>query len=229
MARYWKATRLNGTDFFTGAIDYAYAQATGQPVVHPRPERGCSARGYFSVATTATDCTGMEWPCRLFVVEPIGETWVPDPSDLPHKVACLQLRVVEELPATLALGPQGEQVAALIERRESLTSADAKRLDAAWSNNYRGNYCSWREARGVAYYHGRAAAWEAAAIRSPAMKTRGLNCRFANAAVAAEAAISALVSRDLISREDYEALTGAWRHAIGPLHPDDDAPRGSDR
>ncbi len=31
-----------------------------------------------------------------------------------------------------------------------------------------------------------------------------------------------LVARDLISAEHYTALTGPWRSALGPIHPDDD-------
>jgi len=30
------------------------------------------------------------------------------------------------------------------------------------------------------------------------------------------------VARDLISAEHYTALTGPWRSALGPIHPDDD-------
>lgn len=203
MARYWKATRLNGTDFFTGAIDYAYAQATGQPVVHPRPERGCSARGYFSVATTATDCTGMEWPCRLFVVEPIGETWVPDSLCLPNKVACTQMQVVKEVPAVLALGPQGEHVAALIEQIEALPREEWDRLVGALELE---TYERAERAERAAHDNNRAAAW----------------C----ASLSWETVAAALVVRDLIGRgdfaqEDYDVMTADWRTIIGPIHPDD--------
>ena len=38
---------------------------------------------------------------------------------------------------------------------------------------------------------------------------------------AALAAAGALVVRDLITTEDYDALTRPWREAIGPIHSDD--------
>ena len=33
-------------------------------------------------------------------------------------------------------------------------------------------------------------------------------------------AVAALFVRDLISTEDYDTLTRAWRTTIGPIHPD---------
>ena len=35
------------------------------------------------------------------------------------------------------------------------------------------------------------------------------------------AAAWALVVRDLITQEHYDALTRPWRTVVGPLHPDD--------
>ena len=29
------------------------------------------------------------------------------------------------------------------------------------------------------------------------------------------------ITRDLITREQYDLLTGPWRSTIGPIHPDD--------
>ena len=40
---------------------------------------------------------------------------------------------------------------------------------------------------------------------------------------AARNAVLALLVRDLITTEDYDALTRPWRTAIGPIHPDDPA------
>lgn len=184
MTRYYKATRLDGTDFHTGRVDYAAALATGEPIRHPDPIPGTRyAMHYLSVATEVTECTGMAWPCRVFVVEPDGETWVPDPDDLPHKVACTSVRVIDEVSATLALGPQADEMTALIERCTQITATDTEKLAATW-----------------------AAAW--------------------NATWAAARAAAGLLVRDLIgqhgfTQEHYDLLTGAWRTAIGPIHPDD--------
>ena len=116
MPRYYKAVRPNGTDFWSGTIDYAAALATGEPIQHPDPRPGSrDATHYLSVATKVTECTGMRWPCRVFVVEPDGETWAPS-SGLPHKVACTSVRVVEEVAATLAqlLARGGNRIGAVL-------------------------------------------------------------------------------------------------------------------
>jgi len=46
------------------------------------------------VATEVTECTGMRWPCRVFVVEP-GETWAPSLTHTGHTTA----ETVEEVAA----------------------------------------------------------------------------------------------------------------------------------
>ena len=151
MAHYFKAVRPNGTDFWSGTIDYAAALATGEPIHHPDPRPGSrDATHYLSVATEVTECTGMRWPCRVYVVEPDGETWAPS-SGLPHKVACTSVRVVEEVAATLALGPQAGEITALIERCTRITVTDMEKLAAARA-----------AARAAAWDAARAAAWDAA-------------------------------------------------------------------
>lgn len=136
MTTYYKCTRADGTDFRTGTIDYAAALASGEVITHPaRRLRPGDASTYLSVSVAAADCTGFQWPCRLFRVEPVGKA-VPDP-DIPSKRCVKALRVVEELPAWQALGPNGEAVAALIERARTLTPDEARRMaaagDAAWA------------------------------------------------------------------------------------------------
>jgi len=42
------------------------------------------------------------------------------PSNLPNKVCCLSLRVVEELPAWQVFGPYGEFVAAVIDKTRTI-------------------------------------------------------------------------------------------------------------
>jgi hypothetical protein len=238
--RCYKAVRPNGTDFYSGTIDYAAALATGEPIQHPNPSPGARhAAYYFSVATTPTDCTGVGWPCRLFVVEPVGETWAPSPS-LPCKVACTSLRVVEEVSATLTLGPQADEIVALIERCTQITWDDARKLaaetaaedtdedadedaarTAAWDT-------AWVAARDATWSAARTAAWVAAknAARSAAWVAAKNAARAAAARDATWDAAAGLVVRDLIgehgfTQERYDLLTRAWRSAIGPIHPDD--------
>jgi hypothetical protein len=134
---YYKATTPNGTDFATGTIDYGSALVSGEVIRHPAAKKVRNEPStYLSVSVEPADCTGFSWPCRLFRVEPVG----PVMSKLdasPNKRAVSALRVVEELPAHLALGPNGEAVAAFIEHVRGMTREEATKLaaatDAAWS------------------------------------------------------------------------------------------------
>ena len=137
---YFKAVRMDGTDFYTGIVRWL------PPLGEPLPEGGLTVRHqtarkrttgeaahYLSVATVPTDCTGMEWPCRLARVERTrAAVWQPAPNALPSKVASWRWRVVEELDASLTLGPQGREVAALIERAARLTDDEVAGLATAW-------------------------------------------------------------------------------------------------
>ena len=213
MTRYFKATRPDGTDFYTGSVDYAAALASGELVTHPSPGES-GAGGYLSVSVSPSDCTGMSWPCRLFAVEP-GDPWTPDPDEWPSKRACHSLRVVRELPAHEALGPQGVHVAALIDRTRSLTADEADRLAAAWD-------AAWSAARdairGTAWDTTRDAAWSAA---RDAIWGATRDTTWAAVRLTVRDSTRALVVRDLISTEHYDTLTAPWRAVIGRIHPDD--------
>jgi hypothetical protein len=203
--RYYKATRPDGTDFHTGTVDYAAALASGEPVTHPAFDRHGDASSYLSVATVPTDCTGFRWPCRLFAVEAVGRAWrVGD--DLPNKRAVRAGRVVEELPPWQVFGPQGEAVAALVDRAARLTADEMSRLSAAWSaaRDAAGS-AAWSAARDAARSAARDAAWDAA---------------WSAAWSAARSAARALVVRDLIPPEHYATLTAPWAAVIGPAHPE---------
>ena len=126
---YYKATTPNGTDFWGGTFDYAAALETGEIIEHRATMIRDDPSTYLSVSIHPANCTGMRWPCRLFVVEPVGRTLKASLNNSKH--SCHALRVIEERPAHEALGPQGDQVAALIERARSLTIDEATKLAAA--------------------------------------------------------------------------------------------------
>ena len=91
MSAYYKATRPDGTDFYTGTIDYAAALATGDVIRHPGKQTWDLPESYLSVSVEPADCTGFEWPCRLFRVEPVGPVLVEGKRKLqasPNKRAC---------------------------------------------------------------------------------------------------------------------------------------------
>ena len=225
MTTYYKAVRQDGTSFHDPCFRWLpKGWRSGDPipegwtVEHPNYRRDSGAAGYLSVSVsgaagylsvsvTPTDCTGMDWPCILLEVEPLGEVFTPDPYRLPNKRAGFAFKIVRELPATDALGPQGVYVAALIKRSRQLTEGDVQRLATMNDDAPAWNYAM-------------AAVLRANATRGAAM-TATRDAAMAAAWIVTDAAI-ALVVRDLITRQDYDALTRPWRSAIGPIHPDDD-------
>ena len=188
---YYKAIRPDGTDWFTGKFRWLPEDGIipegGRLVKHPNPGPvgGGNAVGYLSVATAPTDCTGMAWPTRLLRVEPVGEVWTPHPYGLPNKRAAQAWWVIEERPAHEALGPQGREVAALIETARGLTPDQLDAIDTAWN-------AALNAALGAA----RKAALNAA-----------LN--------AATDTVMAVLVRDLITPKQYDLLTGPWRTVMG--------------
>ena len=239
---YFKAVRMDGTDFYTGIVRWL------PPVGEPLPEGGLTVRHptarkrttgkaahYLSVATVPTDCTGMEWPCRLARVERTrAAVWQPEPDALPNKMASWQWRVVEELDATLTLGPQGREVAALIERAARLTGDEVAGLATAWyatgdatgdaakyTAKYTARDAAWNAARYAARYAARATAWDAAGVAAGAAAGGAAwNAAKYTARVTAWYAAGALTVRDLISTECYDTLTRPWASVIGLTEKD---------
>ena len=201
MIAFYKSTRPDGRDFYTGTVDYAAALTSGEPIIAPPCDNhDFPGPKWLHLATVPTQCVGMSWPCRLFEVEPADDLGGDRPRH-EHKVGATSVRVLAEVDAHVALGPQGVQVAALIARCATLTADDVRRLDAtrdgardtAWDAAWVG---AWVGARGTAWVATRDA-------------TRGL------------------LLRDLIGQRPgwdqaaYDLLTGPWRRTIGPIHPDD--------
>ena len=200
MSTYYKAVRPDGASFHDPSFRWLpeSGPVEGHTVTHPTASVvGEKASHYLSVSVSPTDCTGMGWPCRLLEVEPVEghEVTAPDPDRLPNKRAAVAWRVIRELPDSGVFGPQGEHVAALIERASHLTGDEAQRLGAAWEAA-RG--AAWDAVSGAA----RSAVWDPVwdAVRSAA---------------------AALVVRDLISAAHYGTLTRPWASVIGKVHPDD--------
>ena len=219
---YWKATRTDGTDFHTGTVDYAAALASGEPLLELSGDGGFPGPGWYHLATVPTECVGVSWPCRLFEVEPADDLGEDRPRHA-HKVGATSVRVLREIDAHVALGPQGVQVAAFLERCATLTEDDMARLGAAWGTTL-GSTWDATPARGAAWAAAWAAAWGATPARGAA---------WVAAWAATRGAAWALLVRDLIGQhpgwdqDAYDLLTGPWRDAIGPIHPDDAPMAGS--
>ena len=214
MTTYYKAIYPDGTSFHDSRFRWLpeSGPVEGHMVTHPTASIiGDHASQYLSVSVVPTDCSGMWLPLRLLEVEPVGEVVTPEPGRLPNKRAGVAFKIVRELPATDALGPQGMYVAALIKRSEWFTADDMRRLAVArYDMQETGWVAALTAARGAARDAARNAAWTAvwdAAGKSAVDVTH------------------ALLVRDLITREHYDALTRPWRSAIGPIHPDDEDSR----
>ena len=230
---YYKAVRSDGTDFYSGQVLW---DRVGEIVEHPNPG-GENAKGYLSVSVSPTDCTGMKWPCRLFEVEPVegAPVWEPTP-DLPSKRASHAWRVVRELPAYEALGPNGAEVAAFLDLLPTLTRAQ---WDAAWSatldaTRSAARVAAWVAARDAAWNAAgnaasnavgdaasnaaRDAAWNAASnavgdAARDAARDAAWNAAGNAAWDAAWGATGALLVRDLITTEQFDVLTAPMRAA----------------
>ena len=202
----YKATRPDGTDFHTGTVNYAAARESGEVIRHPTSNKivPSDAGTYLSVSTEPADCTGFSWPCRLFRVEPVGRARRTGPT-LPNKRAVLGLRVVEELPAWQALGPQGNAVAKVIEVTRAATADQLNSMAAAWDAARAAAWdAAWDAAWAAAWAAARDAAWDAA--------------RDAAWDAARDAAWTYLV-RDKITEEQFRILAGPWISVFGEVRP----------
>jgi len=219
---YYKAVRPDGTSFHDPSFRWVPESGPipddGLLVSHPRHLDRRSAAGYLSVSTVPTDCTGMEWPCRLLevVAVPRRKVITPEPDSLPNKRGASAWLVVDRLDPHLALGPQGPEVAAIIERAGRLTQEEAARLVSAWNavgDAARGAVrgAVWGAARyaarGAARIAVRGAVWDAARYAA------GDAAWYASQSAAWDAA-TATVVRDLISPADYQTLAGPWLSVI---------------
>ena len=117
-----------------------------------------------------------------------------------------------ELPAPEVFGPQGAYVVALLERAQHITPDEERTLvparDATWDA---ARDAAWDDAAGRVARRGVwATTWHAT-----------WDATWGTTWAAALDTVCALVVRDLITTNCYDALTRPWRTVIGPIHPDD--------
>ena len=231
---YWKAVREDGTDFYTGTVQWAPESgdipAEGLVVTHPTStvwgERHAT---HLCASTSPTDCTGFKWPCRLLEMEPVAEVHEHEGC----KVSALSWRVVRELPAIQALGPQGAAVAALI---DGLRRLDAEALARLADARVAARVAVRGAARDAARVAARVAVRDAVrgaardaardavrdAVRGAARDAAWDAARGAarDAAWDAADAAVALVVWDLITSEHRDTLTAPIRTALPDLWAD---------
>jgi hypothetical protein len=214
MTTYFKAIRPGGTSFADPS--FMWATLPGGVTTHAAPVVGSTdVTDYLSVATAATDCTGFRWPCRLLVVEPVGETWVPDGVSIPNKVAGAAFRTVRELPASQVFGKYADQIVQILERCGRLTVDELKDSAARYAAWDAARYAAWD----AAWYAARDATRDAAcdaALYAAWDATRDAACDAALYAArdaawyAARDAALAWLTKDLITDERFATLTEAW-------------------
>ena len=137
---YFKATRANGRSF----ADPSFRYVVGETATAEGDETTLCERGLLHFADVpAETLVGGAWPCRLYEVRPSAII-----ARRRHKYGAKSLHVVRELPAWLALGPNGRIVAQFLTEPPGL---DQAALDAARN-------AAWAAARNAAW----AAAWNAA-------------------------------------------------------------------
>jgi hypothetical protein len=209
----FKATRPNGTDFYSGKYDYAAALKSKKPVAHSFPGKVGSgeASGYISVAMVETDCTSFRWAARLFEVEVVGETWAPS-SSMPNKRAAHEVMVIRELPAWQLFGPRGESIVAIIETA-AIGHAEREQRYRARPANWNSAYNNlWSVAGG-----GRAARAGLSAARGALGVRLGVGWDVDGGA-ACGAALAVLL-RDLIDPADYTALVAPYADVLVEVSP----------
>lgn len=226
MTTYYKAVRPDGTDFFSGTVAWMPLDGVIPPegwlVTHPTATRlGPYADTYLSVSTEVADCTGMRWPCRLLRVEPAGRAVRHLDEELPHKWCSLAWRTVEELPAHQALGPEGAEVVAILERAAKITPTEAQALQttrtAEWYDSWEaahdvvwavatdsGWYAGWYAAREAAWQVAREATWDAV-----------WDHEWDTMREAVRDAVGATFLRNQIPDEYYDILMDPWLRVIG--------------
>ena len=216
---YFKAVRPDGTDFYTGTVQWAPEQGDipeeGIVVTHPTSTAWEKDHATHLCASAApADCAGFDWPCRLLAVEPVSEVHRHAGS----KRSALSWRVVRELPAVEALGPRGVAVVALVDGLGWLDAAELAALVAAelateLATGVAAELAAWDAARDATWAAARAAARDAA--REAAWYAAKDAARDATGAAAA-----ALVAWDLITPGYRDILTAPIRAALPDLWAD---------
>lgn len=211
---FYKATRPDGTDFRTGTVNYL----AGGIISHPSSDKMIEgdASTYLSVSISPEGTMlGGSWPCRLFEVD-LGNGEIGTSEDHSFKRTTLSLMVIREIESHRVFGPNGADIARIIEKCAFLTDDQAVELfaagtpggnaarNAAWdAAESSARNAAWSAARNAA----RNAAWDAA--RNVAWDA-AWGVVWSAARNAAWGAILALIVKDRISEEHFNILYEPW-------------------
>ena len=192
---YYKATRVDGTDFRTGLVRYEVGKRVRPHPLSVGEDRILCGPGFLHAADVpAETLSGGRWPCRLFEVT--GKPSAGFDSRHPHKGGFKELRVLCEVPAHLVFGPNGQAVVRIIYRARQITPSEGQALVTAWD-------AAWDAAEDAAEDAAWSAAWSAARWRA-----------WSAARDAARDAALAVLVQDLITPEQFQLLYGPWASVI---------------
>jgi hypothetical protein len=206
MSTFYIAATVDGADMLTPDLTYQ----VGETITHPYAADSDAPEAFtqFSMSDTPSGVIIHQWPARLLVIEPVGDTWETNHT----RVGAHQIRVVSERPATELFGPQGEEVVALF---EPLAAAHAEEQEIGESSEETGKYWyQWNLLIRLLHKNRRYPAWRVASHTvdpEPVEATINYNV----------CGLGALMARDLLDHETYAYLTASLRSEHGRIHPDD--------
>ena len=135
---YFKATRANGRSF----VDSSFRYVVGETATAKGDKATLCEPGLLHFSDVPADTlAGRHWPCRLFEVRP-SEVVVNERS----KYGAKSLYVVRDLPAWLALGPNGRVVARFLTELAALDHDDWVEVLGAARDEVESNLAGWGDA-----------------------------------------------------------------------------------
>ena len=169
-----------------------------------------SLREEFRMAYTTIQGVATGWPCRLFEVTGRPARGVPSFNDV---VCLVDMRLARELhPAWQVFGPEGQHVAALIERAQALTDREAATLVVGHADlsSDTADHVWWTVAANP----------ECRAVLNLPVGTLGRR-QEERATRYATQVVAAVAVRQHLDRTTYLSVTGRWAGVIGRAHPED--------
>ena len=114
----YKVTRADGADFKTGLLNFRRALEEETTIHHPTSSQIVKHdhASFLSVARHPTETLyAGTWPWALFRVESVGRGLYGFSGVPAESLATLEIKVLEELPPRLALGPNAVEVLQVLE------------------------------------------------------------------------------------------------------------------
>ena len=209
----WKFTKANGTDHYSGKVNYR--KYIGKELIHPCPNtssKNACGEG-FHLGKTLRGAGEYGVPDAIFRCSYTRKDVLGEDK---HKVRVSRLKVLSEEPVWKGYGPWGKQYLSFLDSLKDIKwfeNVGKPYKKPEWAKKIK-MVDSWAAARAAA----RAAAWDAAwavawAAARDAAGDAAWDAARAAAWDAARGAARAIVVRDLITEAQYATLTQPFRDA----------------